>query len=512
MQLVFPNLTENECITIVKLNDIDAPREVHFDNIDDAITYSLRSDKAYWNTYYSVTSTDGAGRKADNLKTRSCICLDFDKSQLGDNFNHIDIMHKFKSIRCFYHAIIDSGHGYHVYIYIEPTTNLEAVEEVTKCLATLTGADSKATLKTQLMRVPGTVNIKEAENHKKVKIVHLADDEHIKRLPISYYQYNYVTEKTKRTNISYVMRDDRTPNCVTNILTNGSTIGNRNGDLQTIVVALKRQGKTLAEVKAIVAEWLANTETMKDLEYQVQYMYDNLYNGTLNCRDCPHKSECYAVDTIVDNEAIKDFPVLDVPDRDITKVKNSRSKGRGKYMTADMLVIYTVLLRHKDGLFRAELVEELTYKSDNKGIEPRCLFSKNTITKVLSELETQGFVEATKVDRKIFYKLKPNRVAENMKFKVSYASTYECIKGNITPEELQLYCYMKYLCKVTPKAKGQDPYSLRIDQEALARDLGTTRERVTQMVGNLLDEKLLSIYYRGTSRGGNKFNTYLLNY
>ena len=71
---------------------------------------------------------------------------------------------------------------------------------------------------------------------------------------------------------------------------------------------------------------------------------------------------------------------------------------------------------------------------------------------------------------------------------------------------------MKYLCKVTPKSKGQDPYSLRVDQEALARDLGIDRTVVTKMIGNLLDEKLLTIYRRDVSRNGNKFNTYLLNY
>lgn len=514
MEYVFPNLA-NEYITITRIDNGGVVQERHFTSIDDAIRFTNRADKCYYNTYYSVTTTDGEGRATDNLKTRSCIVLDFDKAQLGDDFSHIDILHKFKSIRCFYHCIVDSGHGWHVYIFIEPTTDLEAVEQVTKCLATLTGADPKATLKTQLMRVPDTVNIKEAgtKNHKNVKIVWLAPDDKVKRLSISHYQHEYVTERTKRTNIEYVMRDDHTPKCAANILENGSTVGDRNSDLQTIVVALKRQGKSLAEIRAVVAEWLANTEAMNDLEYQVEYMYNNLYNGVLNCRECPHKAECYVVDTIVNNEAIADFPVLNIPNRDIVKVKNGRTKGRGKYMNANMLVIYTILLRHNKGLFRDELVEELTYKSDRKGLEPTCLFSKNIITKVLAELNNNGFVEVFKVGRKSFYKLKSNRVAEDMKFRVSYASTYECIKGSITPEELQLYCYMKYLNKVTPKAKGQDPYSLRVNQDTLARDLGVTRERITQMIGNLLDEKLLTIYRRDVSRdNGYKFNTYLLNY
>ena len=72
---------------------------------------------------------------------------------------------------------------------------------------------------------------------------------------------------------------------------------------------------------------------------------------------------------------------------------------------------------------------------------------------------------------------------------------------------------MKYLNKVTPTKRGQSLNALQVNQEDLARDLGVDRVRITQMIQNLLDEKLLSIDYRAKSRNTSfMYNVYLLNY
>ena len=511
MKNVFPTLEEHEFITVVRIND-NKTEEIRCKSIDEVVNFCNRKDKYFYNSYYSLATTDGLGRTANNLKSRACLCWDFDKKDLGQDFNVKDILHLFKSIRLYYHAIVDSGHGYHVYVFIEPTTDLEAVEAVQRAVAIRLGADTHATLKTQLMRVPGTVNIKHG-NKFPVKIVYLSDNAHIKRLPISHYQYNYVTEryKTGNTNIKWAMRDDRLPYCVRNILERGSEVGERNADLQTIVVALKRLGKSEAEVRAVVSEWLENTEKMEDLDYQLHYMYENLYNGCLNCKECPYRSECYVRDTVVKP---LDYPVLKIPDRDLVKIKNSRIKKKGKkYMNGNMLIIYSVLLRHNKGLFKDELTEELTYKNPEKGIEAKCCMSDKTIRNTLKELEENGFIEVKTVDRKKVYKLKANRVSAENKFTVSYASAYEVVKGCITAEEFQLYCYMKYLCKITPKKRGEDPFSLQVNQDKLADDLGVDRSVVTKMIQNLIDEKLIQLYSRNKSKNNNfMYNTYLLNY
>lgn len=508
MKNVFPSLEAGEYITIVRIND-NKTEEVRCKTIEEAVSFCSKKDKYFYNSYYSLATTDGVGRGTDNLKTRNCLCWDFDKKDLGQDFNIKDILHLFKSIRLYYHCIVDTGHGWHVYIFIQPTTDLEAVEAVQKAVAVRLGADTKATLKTQLMRLPGTVNIKN-NNKLPVKIVYLADDDHIKRLPISHYQYNYVTTRYTRTNIKYIMRDDRTPQCVRDILEAGSPVGQRNTDLQTIVVALKRLGKSEAEIRAIVSEWLENTEKMDDLDYQLHYMYENLYNGCLNCKECSHRSECYVRDTVVKP---LDYPVLKIPDRDLLKIKNSRIKKKGKkYMNGNMLIIYSILLRHNKGLFKDELTEELTYENSEKGIEAKCCMSDKTIRNTLKELEENDFIVVTTIDRKKFYKAKPNHVKDEMKTEISYLAALQCIKGCISTQELELYCYIKYLNKMAPKKKGQDPYSIYINQEGLANVLGIDQSRISKMIKNLINEKLMSIDYRSKSSNNNfMYNVYLLN-
>ena len=514
MKNVFPALEEGEYISITRIKSDGTVNDVSCETVEEAVSFCNRKDKYFYNSYFSLGTTDGLGRATSNLRTRSCLCWDFDKKTLGQGFNVKDILHLFKSIRLYYHAIIDTGHGFHIYVFIEPTTDLEAIEAVQKSVAIRLGADINATLKTQLMRVPGTVNIKHGDKLP-VKIVYLAPDENIKRLPISHYQYNYVTEryKTGNTNIKWAMRDDRLPYCVRDILERGSEVGERNKDLQILVVALKRLGRSEAEIRAVVSEWLENTEKMDDLDYQLHYMYENLYNGILNCKECPYRSECYVRDTVVKP---LDYPVLKIPDRDLLKIKNSRIKKKGKkcmkYLNGNMLIIYSILLRHNKGLFKDELTEELTYKNPEKGIEAKCCMSDKTIRNTLKELEENGFIVVTTIDRKKFYKAKPNYVKDDMKTEISYLAALQCIKGCISTQELELYCYIKYLNKMAPKKKGQDPYSIYINQEGLANVLGIEQSRVSQMIKNLINEKLMSIDYRSKSSNNNfMYNVYLLN-
>lgn len=509
------NKLDREYISITKLNDTST-KEEQFDNMNEAMEYALKNDKYYYNTYFSLATTDGTGRTKDSIKRRTCLAFDFDKKDFEEGFNYIDIMYLYKSIRLFYHALIDTGNGYHVYVFIEPTDDLEAVEEVQRAIALRLKADLKATLKTQIMRIPSTLNVKDVKEKKYVNIVYLAESDKIKKLPIEHYKYNYVTENTNK-NIKYAMQNKYLPECVKEIL-KGSKDGEKNTDLQKLVVVLKRQGKTLAEIKPIVSEWQDNTETkLERLDYQTEYIYNKVYNGELNCSECSHKQECYSkiITSTETKYNVKDFPSIRMTENTISKSKNKKSKRKGvKKMNGNMLLIYSVLKNHSEGLYKEELIKEITYKSRKKKIE-KCIFSDKTLRTTLQELEANGFIEVTTIDRKKFYKLKAERVKEELTFDISCAATYQCIKGEITPEEYELYCYMRYLNNKQQReqVKSLKGNLLRVNQDDLAKDLGVTQGRISQMIENLLDEKLLSIWYRGKSANtGYMYNTYLLNY
>lgn len=516
------NKLDREYISITKLNDTST-KEEQFDNMNEAMEYALKNDKYYYNTYFSLATTDGKGRTKGNIKRRTCLAFDFDKKDFEEGFNYIDIMYLFKSIRLYYHALIDTGNGYHVYVFIEPTEDLQAVEEVQRAIAIKLKADLKATLKTQIMRIPSTLNVKDVKEKKYVNIVYLAESDKIKKLPIEHYKYNYVTENTNK-NIKYAMQNKYLPECVKEIL-KGSKDGEKNTDLQKLVVVLKRQGKTLAEIKPLVSEWQENTETkLERLDYQTEYIYNNVGKGTLNCNKCPHRNNCYTSVIEAEDDG-EEYLTLD--SRVINKVVNKKSKRKGiKKMNGEMALIYTILRKYREGLFREEILEAITYRPvKNKplvvanNLEPKEIiyrvFSERKLGTVLKDLVENGYVEESFKDRKKFYKIKQRVLKEEHKIVLSYGATDKVIEGDITTGEYELYLYMKYLNHMNNlegNTINKRTDVLRVNQEDLAKDLGIDQPRVSRMISNLLAERVLLLYRRGKSSNNNfMYNTYLLN-
>ena len=110
--------------------------------------YNNRYNNLYFQLATVKTDKDG---KEDNLCKRYCLALDYDKKELGESFGIENINHLFiNELKIYAHFIVNSGHGYHVYTCIEPTTDIIKVNSVQKVLANKTGADLNAVKTTQL--------------------------------------------------------------------------------------------------------------------------------------------------------------------------------------------------------------------------------------------------------------------------------------------------------------------------------------------------------------------------
>lgn len=515
-------LKNNEYIALAKYNN-EYKTEEYYNNIYELASECMNKGSYYYNMYFSLSTTNGESRKTKDLRTRTCIAFDFDNRE----YTHKDILHKFKKIGLRYNILVNSGHGFHAYVLIEPTTDLNLVDKVTKCINARLGADTKATLKTQILRVPNTWNIK--EEPKKVKCVWI--DENTKRKDINKLARQYCNEcyNNTTTNIEYELKKNSTPNCIKEILQKGSNEGNRNTDLQKLVVMLRNINKTLPQVLSIVDEWNTKCSVpmeQRELEYQVNYMYTNLKVCELNCSTCDNKSSCYAK-VLSKFEYKEDEKLFNMAECTVSKAKNKKSKRKGvKKMNGNMLLIYSILKNHIDGLYKEEIVEEITYNGEVIGKDEatgkrtkvkinNVALSNPTLIKTLKELEDNGFITVETINRKKFYKLNKERSKEECKFIISFSATYECIKGFISTEEYELYCYMRYLHH---KEQRENPNALkgnlfRINQEDLARELGVTQQRISKMINKLIDEKLLSLWYRDKKENSPFFyNTYRLNY
>ena len=159
----------DEYIRVFQKDKDNNMREKYFNNVDDLINYAYSKNKYYKDSYFELNTTDGQGGTTDNLKTAYCIGFDFDLKDQEEGFDSKDILNIFMQNKIHYNCLVDSGHGFHVYICIQPTQNIELVNKVQTILAKKLGADINACKLTQLLRVPYSYNHKD-EKAKMVKI------------------------------------------------------------------------------------------------------------------------------------------------------------------------------------------------------------------------------------------------------------------------------------------------------------------------------------------------------
>ena len=503
---IYQNNKTNE-VTLLDFDKKDFSKVEFFNNIDDIVSYVTNKNSSFMNTYFTLSTTNGFGGTLSNLQNRYFIGFDFDKKDYN-SLTLADIVNKFNELKLYYHALVDSGNGYHAYICINKTNDHKLVEEVTKTIAQKLGADLNACKTTQILRVPLTYNIKDKK--KQVRIIKLYDKETIKRYDIDKLAKRFCRDvkNTTDTNIKYALNSNIKP-CVAYVLEHGSKEGCNNYDLQRIVVDLRNKNKTLAQVKSICVEWNNKNEKSwsdNELNYQVEYMYNNLTYVKFDCTECDKKDSCNSVIETDFNYSENDKLIM-VSETTMKSLKKANRKG-AKTMEGNDLVIYSILKLHNKGLYRDELVKELTYKK-------KCRFSEPTITKALKNLTDNGFIEVEQVGKNKMYKLINTRNKVELTYNISFGATFECVKGNISTDELRLYNYMRYL---QHKEQRENPKALKgnlfqMTQRDIAKDFGTTQGRISQMINNLLEEKLISIWYRQTSNNnGFDYYVYTLNY
>lgn len=511
------NLKEDEYFRVLRVKTDKKTRETYnkvnfFKNIDDLVEFCTSKQCTGWNTYFSINTTDGTSGQTESLKKAYVLGFDFDKKDYHKGFNHKDILNKFREIKVKYNTLVDSGHGYHVYVCIEETDNLTKVNEVTKAIATAIGSDINACKITQILRPPCTYNVKE-DNRKLVKTIFLEEEKNCRRYTIEDLHLRFCNKKEEveksNVNTKYVIEHNNLKPCIEEILQKGSKAHCNNTDLQKIVIELRHKNKSIGHIKSVVEEWNSKNEiswSSNELYYQVENMYNNLFTTDFGCSNCKKKANCRSI-CLSDFEYSENDVLLNISETDMKHLKKSNRKGV-KVMDGNDLVIFSVLKNHSDGLLREDIIAELTYREE-------CLFSKNTLTKSLKNLEQNNFITVETVGKFKLYKIKETKSKVELKYLISYGATYECIKSNISTEELRLYNYIRY---VHHREQRENPKALRgnlfqMSQKDIAKEFGVTQQRISQMIDNLLREKIISPYYRAKSKN-NSFDYYVyrLNY
>ena len=490
-------LEENEHIRILQTNEkTNFSKASYFKDVDDLISFTTNKHRVFNNTYFNLCSVNGNGGSKDDLIKRYVLGFDFDKKDLGKDFTHKNVMEKFKELKLWYHIIVDSGNGYHAYMIIEPTNDLDKVEEVQKALGNLLNSDMNATLRTQILRVPYTFNVK--DKAKEVRIIKQFDKKTIKKYDINQLHKKYCSEFRKNENDKNVVinLNNSYPACVENALKNGSKVGSRNRDLFNIVIALKHKKHNLSQVKFTIHQWnKLNEEPLPDdsldLDSEVERIFNN-YDGYI-CNSCNIEAKENCKSYVVSDFNLEQHQenIISVQHKVAKQCRNSVRKG-AKTMEGNELFIYNVLTNNVgfEDLTIDMIMERIT---DRKTKKPA--LSRPTLLKALKGLEDKGYISIVKGVKKLgikdTYKINAKKINDDNSFKMSYLINVLVIKGEITTTELKIYTHMRYLHHLDvqdEKAKGN---IFVISRSELAKSLNMDENNVAKALNSLWENMVL---------------------
>lgn len=497
LKIIFNNFefNDNEYVRILQLNDKTNYKKVsYFNDVDDLIKFTTSKYTKFNNTFFNLSTTTQKSGDDENLVKRYVLGFDFDKKDYDYNFTHKHVIEKFKSLGLWYHALVDSGYGYHVYIAIEETSDLDKVNEVQKTIAKLLECDMNATLKTQILRVPYTFNMKH-DKAKEVKIISQFDKKTIKKYDINILHKKYCSEFRKSDNDVVLNLNSSYPLCVQKALREGSKVGFRNRDLFNIVIALKHKKQNLNQIKFAICEWdKLNKEPLQvnvDLEEEVERIYNN-YNGYI-CNSCEVETKENCKSYIVSDFNLEQYQenIINVQNKVAKQCRNSARKGVN-VMNGNELFIYNVLVNNQnfEDLNIDMIIERITCRKTKK-----CALSLKSVRNALKSLEEKGFISvvngAKKLGIKDIYKINEKKVTIENSFRMSYMVNILVIKGEITTSELRVYTHMRYLHHqdvLEGKTKGN--IFIRSRSE-LAKSLGMDENNVAKALNGLWESMVL---------------------
>lgn len=507
--LVIPQpLAEDERIRIVAMNG-DRTATAYLRSFDEIRKF--KDSHACWNVYLALSTSKEDSGTSDALYRRQVIMLDFDKKDYPKFNSWKDFANLIKERigDLYYHAILDTGGGYHFYYVVQTTKDCQRVASINRDLAELVGADIKAASSTQIDRLPGSRNHKYDPPKPVNVIVNTFGTPNLK--PYSLSKLDHITSKAKTRNQWDEEVKQQPPvdcnttkafYCVEAMIAKGAAKGERNFCLGRICNYLRDiKGYTSNAAYETVQLFNARCSPPKserELKDQFNRYWSNteyrLLGCTLNNPDKAHilsrycdKSLCHNSTVISSKEigdVIEEAPYILMSNR-LLERKNFK-KLRGNHY-----LILTLLHYRCDGLTKKELVYELTPR---RGKPVMCL---NTLSMVLEELEDQKYVTYEKGSKR--YCVNPVAGFNRGRTQYFYAVALTRINGVISQTE-----YLVYLALVKQLQGNKDA-----SYEQLSILTGIDKSSIGKYVNALEDAHLLYIGKLMMENGGYR-NSYQL--
>ena len=361
--------------------------------------------------------------------------------------------------------IVNSGHGIHTYwLLVERTT--KGVTSLLRAIAERTGADAGATDRARVMRLPNTMNVKGDP----VPCKEIGGN--YRRYPIGLFEDLLgvkATEPIVEKRISLNIQADRP--CIGGIL-KGVPEGERNFALGRLTKWLQIKGYTKDKATKTILQWNRLNDPPEN-EGKLMKDFNAYWYGDYKLLGCrinkpelqqllnkycrrPECSFTGSIDHIKLDNAVK---------------YNNRLLNDLSSLTGNDLIIYGLLVRHKEGLTTSLLVDKLTSK------DKPCM-NKETRINCIKTLKAKGFIEVIKGNRRAgrenLHKAIPQGTYGTGYTLITNGAINGAIDGRITPAAFRLYvlllkyAYRKGYCFPSTFTLGKE---LGINRSVISRQL-----------------------------------------
>jgi DNA-binding MarR family transcriptional regulator len=531
--MLYPKqLKENEYIRILavrkarKEGDKDFTKAVFVQSFEEFQDY-IETHKHVFELYTTLATTRGCiNGEEGSLRQRKVLYLDFDKKENKDIKTAQDCMDivKAKFPHLFIHAIINSGHGFHLYISIKPTCKLDEVKEINTRLIKAVGADQKAGLITQVVRIPTSYNMKHGEKTPVIVVNNFYEvGEKFSAYKLPYLhkmlnEYEHVSERMEQLE----KREYHLPAmgeayyCVRKAEAEGVDEGKRNFWLGRIINYKTMYGFTPEQIERDCLEFNKRCRPPKNPEEIKRDIksYSKKNYHLLGCYESfpeDSKERTYVEEMCFKSNCKTYYKG--------TKVGINNGGGvrmNKKILTDKMLqttsgyeyLVLTVLYRYKDYYARRGFTIKELKKRLTSPINKKLCMDEKTFKGVLDSLINKKYIEI-KMDNQDdpVSKHKIKLVRKLNEFNQGYIEFYYSIANLLRFGIITQTDYKVYLCLV----RNLDPQSTKYSTyEQLASDLNMDASNIGKCIRKLDDVGCLTIKHV-YSQKGTKFNKYDLN-
>ncbi len=478
--------------TFIEIREIDSDkakqsfiRPTHIDS------YRPPTDK---NVYFGVYGRVEKSGKAKNCDATKALWADYDAGMAG-----LTVAERAEKTRAAIKGadlpepsiLISSGNGIHAYWLLK-----ERQREVTsllRALAGATGGDLRATDRARIMRLPGTFNVKDKDKPLRCDILQ-ADYSLIYDIRLfkdKLKNYMGAAKKTAiRGNIgpaNDILEIEPDRHCIKSIL-QGVPEGERNFMLGRLTKWLQLRGYTKEKSRRVILAWNNLNRPPEDQDKVIKD-FNSYWHGDYRLLGC-----------VMNNPGLQQIlhKYCNRPECKFTMaIGNISLENSIKYnnrllkdlhrLTGNELILYGLLVRHREGLTTSLLVEKLTSRATG---EP-CMCKKTRI-KSLNTLRKAGFIETKagnrRAGRENLYKARAQGTYGMGYTLITNGAINGAIDKRVTPGELRLYVLLlKFAFN-----KGSCYPSLA----TIAKELRTSEPRISNQLLNLEKVDYIKRNYR----------------